>query len=128
MTLIKIYDVLEDPWDLKLYQDAQRHGIGFYPDFGIIGTDEWLAALADKKLEVKILEGVISNVYMIDDDFPMFELDDSREKTQWPQYGDNRRYLAGKNIRLKYLMVRERLNTLPVDKFHPLTLSIEIAD
>lgn len=130
-----IYNLLDDTQQLSILQEAQKAGGGIYPDFGIIGSEDWKYALINGQLEMKALDGVISKIYMSGhNDFPQFEVDDGEEKTQWIREGDEREYLLGSSVRIKYIMVRHSLKGFPVrdglqkyQGYYPLMLTVEIA-
>jgi hypothetical protein len=107
----KIYDLREDTRAIETIQDAtlNTEDYGVVSDHGLLGSDEWWAAIERGDLPVHTVEGVISDVYESGhNDFPQFEVDDGTRKTDWVREGDDSYYVIGAPVRIEYVVERHK--------------------
>lgn len=106
--MIKIYDLRDDKRTIKLIQNATLNtkDFGLKPEHGLFGSGEWWEAIENGTIPKKVLEGIISRVYMSGhNDFPEFEVTASdRSKTNWGRRGHDKYYVPGKKIKMIYVV------------------------
>ncbi len=110
--MTKIYDLLDDKRTIKLIQDATLNtkDFGLKPEHGLFGSEEWWEAIENGTIPKKVLEGVISRVYMSGhNDFPEFEVS-ARDgsKTSWERQGYDKYYVVGKKIKMIYVVQKPK--------------------
>jgi hypothetical protein len=105
--LIKIYDLKRDQERVRQIQKAtlETKDFGLVPDPALFGSPEWWQAIKLEKTPVLTIKGVISKVFMSGhNDFPEFEIDDGKQKTQWERRGIEEAYTVGRGVLLKYVI------------------------
>jgi hypothetical protein len=103
-----IYDIRNDSNLITMIQDAsldKESYVGYKIELGLLfGTKEWFDALNDNKISKYVINGIISNIYMLGhNDYPEFEIKNNEGNTIWPRKGNPEEYKVGKNIRLIYI-------------------------
>lgn len=104
--LLKIYDLKEDRRFIDLVQKATlgTKDYGLISENGLFGSEAWWQAIDRGDLEVHLLEGTISRVYMAGhNDWPEFEIHAGEKKSKWERKGDDSAYVPGKRVRLLYV-------------------------
>ena len=108
----KIYDLRDDKRTIKLIQDATLNtkNFGLKPEYGLFGSEEWWEAIEDGAIPKKVLEGIISRVYMSGhNDFPEFEVTAlDNNKTSWERRGHDKYYVLGRKIKIIYVVQKFR--------------------
>ena len=96
-----IYDI-RTGMRTPLIQSMIKEGrSGFRTKWGLYGTEEWLDNLKNHDL-IETLEGNISKLLMAGhNDFPVFEIDDGKQKFQFERLGLEENYQVGKKIKVQ---------------------------
>ena len=127
--LIKIYDLKMDKERVRQIQKAtlETTEFGLVPDPALFGSDEWWGAIKLGRIPVQTVKGVISRVFMSGhNDFPEFEIDDGKEKTQWERRGIEEAYTVGRSVLLKYVIQKFK-KSIPSLKVSKSVLEIWVA-
>ena len=118
-----IYSLKDDSHSIKLIQDAtlNTEKYGIVSEHGLFGSDEWWSAIENKAIELKIIEGLISKVYMSGhNDFPQFDINSNGNVTSWERMGIDDFYKVGAKVKLEYVQVKSRFN----NSYHPHVVNI----
>jgi hypothetical protein len=127
--VIKIYDLKRDDERVRQIQQAtlEKTDFGLVPDPALFGSSEWWQAIKLGIIPVQTIKGVISKVFMSGhNDFPEFEIDDGKEKTQWERRGIEEAYTVGRSVPLKYV-VQKFKKSIPSLKVSKSVLEIWVA-
>jgi hypothetical protein len=123
---VKVYDLKEDNRRIGLIQKAtlETKDYGLIPEPALFGSDAWWRAIENKVIPEHTIEGTISRVYMSGhNDYPEFEIDDGRERTQWTREGKDEAYIVGRGIRLVYVFQKPK-RTFGGKPLHQVVLEI----
>lgn len=104
--MVKIYDLRDDAYTVKLIQSATLNtkNFGLKPDYGLFGSQEWWEMVERGVIPKHIIEGAISRVYMSGhNDFPEFEVTSEIGKKSWPRMGSDTSYVVGKKAKVVYI-------------------------
>lgn len=103
---LKIYDLLEESEEIRITQKASLEGsdYGLSKEPALFGSKKWWNLIGTDVLPLHLIEGVITDIYLSGHcDYPQFEVNDGKRKTQWEIFGDQSNYLLGSNIRIDYV-------------------------
>ena len=131
--LTKVYDLREDRDHVAAVQRATltTRRFGLVPEYGLFGSRKWWRAIADGRLPVHTVDGVIARVFMSGhNDYPEIEVDDGFERTRWTrltsggelggteQNGKAALYQVGRRVQIHYVIQRPRQPTtgMPVSR------------
>lgn len=117
MNLLKsIYNIKNDKRLIEIIQEAsndKKSYAGYKIENGLLfGTKEWFDAIEQGIIPKYIIKGVISSVYMSGhNDYPEFEIENSKGKTIWTRVGHDAAYQIGKSIELVYVEQKYKRST-----------------
>jgi len=108
-----IYSLAKDVKKIAAIQEAtlntDKYGVS--TNHGLFGSNEWWNSISSGSLETRTVEGEISRVYMTGhNDFPQFDIDSDGVVTSWIREGKEKLYLKGSQIKLEYVLTKNRFD------------------
>lgn len=125
----KIYDFYTDSKKIEFLREfvftKKFDKIRGQPVDGYIpGSNEWFTAINEGDIPLYEIKGVISNVYVTGNNWPLFEIDSNGTKTTWTREGDRTKYITNRLVILRY--VKQKLINGHVDIYET-TLDVKIS-
>ncbi|WP_276134852.1 hypothetical protein [Polluticoccus soli] len=107
--LKETYNLRNDSQHIKAVQAASLHPdfrVGLKMENGLLyGSAQWFEAIENGMIPTHVITGKISKVYMTGhNDFPMFDISDGNNTTEWERRGIDDQYVVGKEVELSYVL------------------------
>jgi|SRR5947209_1461702 len=127
-----VYDFRQDQVKIDQLQKAtiETEEFGIVPEHGLIGTSEWWEAIEAGQITTDYIDGVISYLSENMSDWPVFEIDDGNEKSQWTCVATNKDlwnlYQVEKKARVRYAIQKAKSDYLGIGPEFKFVLEIWI--